>query len=99
MPAPAPAAPAAPLTVSIAVACPRMVQPQMPQRAVAEEISGSVTARATIRNGKVVAVDILRASPRGVFEGAVRNAMLQYQCQSTGAQDVQAVQDFTFKND
>lgn len=98
MPAPV-AAPAAPVTMSIAVACPRMVQPQMPQRAVAEEISGSVTARATIRNGKVVAVDILKSSPKGVFEAAVRNAMLQYQCQSTGAQDVHAVQDFAFKND
>lgn len=98
MQAPAPA-PATPEMVSIAVACPRMVQPQMPARAANEGISGGVTARATIRNGKVVAVDILKSTPRGVFDGAVRTAMLQYQCQSTGAHDVQAVQEFTFKND
>ena len=94
-----PAAPPKPAIVSMAVVCPKMVAPLMPGRAVSEEINGSVTARATIRNGKVVAVDILKAQPRGLFEAAVRTAMLQYQCQGTGEQDVQAIQDFTFKND
>lgn len=98
-PTPPPAAPVRPVVVPISVACPRMVTPQMPARAVSGEINGSVSARATIRGGKVVAVDILKSQPRGVFEAAVRTAMLQYQCQATGEQEVQAVQDFTFRND
>ncbi|HUG25232.1 energy transducer TonB [Piscinibacter sp.] len=98
-PTPAPAAPARPEIVSISVACPRMVAPRMPARAVNDGINGSITARATIRGAKVVAVDILKSQPRGVFDAAVRTAMLQYQCQATGDQKVQAVQDFTFRND
>ena len=53
-------------------------------------------ARATIRGGKVVGVDIVSATPRGVFEAAVRSAMLQYGCQAGGDQDVIAEQEFKF---
>ena len=92
-------APHTPMVVSIAVACPRMVAPRMPAKASSEGINGSVSARATVRAGKVVNVEILKSQPRGMFDAAVRTAMSLYECQSTGDLEVQAVQDFTFKND
>ena len=95
----APTVAAPPVVVAIGVACPTMVAPVMPERAVRDEIAGSVSARATVRGGKVVAVEILKSQPRGVFDGAVRTAMLQYRCQSTGDQTVQAVQEFVFRNE
>lgn len=98
-PAPPPAAPVPrPSALSIGVACTTQVQPIMPRRALREGISGSVRARATIKGGKVVAVEILSSQPRGVFDSAVRNAMLQYVCQ-TGEDEVAAEQAFDFKLD
>ncbi len=58
---------------------------------------GSVRARATIRGGKVINVEILSSSPRGLFDSAVRNAMMQYGCQNNGDQETQADQEFVFK--
>lgn len=92
------ATPPKPTLVAIGVACPKMVAPKMPAKAAAEEISGAVTARITVRAGKVAAVEIIKSQPRGVFDAAVRAAVMQYQCQSTSDQDVQAVQEFAFKN-
>jgi len=92
----APPAPPAPKVQAIGVVCPTQVQPLMPRRALQEGINGLVRARATIRGGKVVSVDIVSATPRGVFEAAVRNAMLQYGCQAGGDQDVIAEQEFKF---
>ena len=54
-------------------------------------------AQATIKGGKVIAVDIISATPRGVYESAVRTAMMQYGCHTTGDGEVKAVQDFDFK--
>ena len=68
----------------------------MPPKAIREGITGSVRARATIKNGKVIAVDIMSSQPRGVFDSAVRNAMMQYACQS-GEEQIQAEQTFDFK--
>ena len=96
-PAP-PAPPAKPAVVSIGVACARMVQPSMPVKAVREGLSGTVQARATIKGGKVISVEILSARPRGVFESAVRTAMMQYGCQ-TGDEEIKADQTFDFKLD
>jgi len=96
-PAPAPPAPARPVPVTIGVACPTQVQPKMPTRAIREGIGGSVTAQATIKNGKVIAVEILSSTPRGVFDSAVRAAMSQYGCPSVGGDEVKAVQSFDFK--
>jgi len=99
--APAPpvsASPPKPSLVAIGVACPKMVAPKMPAKAAAEEINGAVTARITVRGGKVAAVEIVKSQPRGVFDAAVRAAVMQYQCQSTSDQEVQAVQEFAFKN-
>lgn len=95
---PVAATPSKPALVAIGVACPTMVAPKMPAKAAAEEISGAVTARITVRGGKVAAVEIIKSQPRGVFDAAVRTAVMQYQCQSTSDQEVQAVQEFAFKN-
>jgi periplasmic protein TonB len=71
----------------------------MPPRAVEEGISGTVKARITIRNSKVINVDIVSAKPRGVFDAAVKAAMMKYSCQTEGDQTVTAEQDFQFKLD
>ena len=89
-------APPRPATMSIGVACTRQVQPSMPVKAIREGITGTVKARATIKGGKVIAVEILHSSPRGVFDAAVRTAMMQYGCQS-GDEEIKAEQTFDFK--
>lgn len=93
----APAPPPKPVIAAISVACQKTVAPVMPARAVEEGINGAVKARITIRNSKVVAVDIVSAKPRGVFDAAVRTAMMRYSCQTEGDQVVIAEQDFQFK--
>jgi periplasmic protein TonB len=100
-PAPVVAAPPPPKQVvaSIGVACQKLVAPVMPTRAVDEGINGAVKARITIRNSKVINVDIISARPRGVFEAAVRTAMMKYSCQTEGDQIVTAEQEFQFKLD
>jgi len=90
-----PAPPAGP--VAIRLVCPTMVQPAMPRKALQEGISGAVTARARIKGGRVIAVEILKSQPRGLFDSAVRSAMSQYQCNSSGDQEVVAIQEFDFK--
>ncbi len=82
--------------VSIGIACPIQTQPEMPEIAESEGITGSVTARATISHGKVVQVDIIRSNPKGIFDQAVRQAMLHYQCKSNAEGDVVADQTFRF---
>jgi len=95
--APAPPAPAAPKAMAIGLACPTMVPPAMPVKAQRESISGVVRARATIKGGKVIAVEILSSPARGVFDAAVRNAMMQYGCSGAGDEEVKAEQEFVFK--
>ena len=51
---------------------------------------------ATVRGGKVVNVDVLSSSPRGVFDGVVRAAVQQYGCVSAG-EGVTQVADQTFE--
>ena len=80
------------------MACATQIGPIMPRRALREGINGSVRARATIKGGKVIAVEILSSQPKGVFDSAVRNAMLQYGCQ-TGEDEVAVEQAFDFKLD
>lgn len=102
-PAPPPVAvappPPKPVVASIGVACQKLVAPVMPSRAVEEGINGTVKARITIRNSKVINVDIVSAKPRGVFDAAVKTAMMKYSCQTDGDQTVTAEQDFQFKLD
>lgn len=82
--------------VAIGLVCPVQSKPEMPKRAEAEGISGSVIARATISAGKVVHVEIVRSRPPGVFDEVVRRAMSQYQCDSNAAGTVVAEQSFNF---
>ena len=90
-PAPAPAGP-----VAIGVVCPTQVKPEIPRKALQEGVSGVVKAQAVIHNGQVKEVTIL-SGPR-IFHNAVRAAMMQYKCQSSGT-DVVATQEFDFKVD
>ncbi|HEX7385635.1 MAG TPA: energy transducer TonB, partial [Burkholderiaceae bacterium] len=90
-PAPAPAGP-----VAIGVVCPTQVKPEIPRKALQEGVSGVVKAQAVIHNGQVMEVTIL-SGPR-IFHNAVRAAMMQYKCQSSGT-DVVATQEFDFKVD
>ena len=90
-------APPPPQPLSIGVACPTQVAPVLPRRAQQEGIAGQVRAQVTIRGGKVVDVQILSSKPRGLFDAAVRTAMLQYGCQTTGADEIVAVQTFEFR--
>ena len=95
--APAPPAPR-PATMAIGLACATQVQPVMPPKAIREGLTGSVRARATIKGGKVVGVEIISSSPRGVFDNAVRSAMMQYSCQAS-EDEIKADQVFDFKLD
>lgn len=90
----APAAPAGPSRQEISVACPTQVKPEMPRQALREGTSGTVRAQAVIRDGKVVSVEV-QSGPR-VFHAAVREAMMQYRCVSSGG-DIVATQEFNFK--
>ncbi len=95
-PTPAPPAPKA-AVMSIGVACATQVQPAMPAKAQREGVSGVVKARATIRGGKVVSVEIISTPVRGMFDAAVRTAMMQYGCSAAGDEEVKAEQEFVFK--
>ena len=95
--APAPAPAPRPASVNIGVVCPTQPKPVLPRKALADGISGEVTARATIKGGMVINVDIISARPRGVFDAAVRAAMLQYSCQTSGDEVLYADQLFDFK--
>ncbi len=94
-PPPPPAAPPAPTgRQEISVACPTQVKPEIPRKALRDGISGVVRAQATIRDGRVVNVEIL--SGPSVFRDAVRDAMMQYKCISSGGEII-ATQEFAFK--
>jgi protein TonB len=95
---PAPAAPArAPAApVAMTLACPVQGSPEMPAKALAMGITGSVRARARIQAGRVVSVEIIKASPPGVFDAAVKNAMMRYRCENNSNDIVVADQTFNF---
>lgn len=91
---PAPPAPPAPKSVSIGVACPTQVKPEMPPRAEADEVYGVVKVSLTIRGGRVVKTDFIRVPRRGYFEAAVRAATAQYVCTGGDFEGVTAEFDF-----
>ncbi len=93
---PAPPAPK-PAVVAIGVVCQDMPAPVMPRKALQENINGSVRARATIKGGKVIKVEIVSSRPSGLFDAAVRTAMQKYSCQSRGDEEIVAEQAFDFK--
>lgn len=92
--APPPPPVAQPVAVNIGVACPTRALPKLSPKQ--EGVPGTVRARLTIKGGKVTAVDILSSTPKGLFDAAVRSAVLQYGCQSNGDQVVVAEQTFSF---
>lgn len=60
----------------------RQVQPQLPRRLVAKQVEGEVVAEALINaQGRVERVRIKRASPPGVFDQLVEQALRQWQFQ------------------
>lgn len=91
----APPAPPAPTRQDIAVACPKQARPAIPERALDEGISGTVRAEVKIRGTRVVEVRIV-SGPK-IFHAAVRAALAQYQCQTSGGEEILASQDFEFK--
>jgi protein TonB len=95
-PPPPPAPPAVQRGGDIGVVCPTQVKPEIPRKALQEGTSGVVKARVLVSNGVVKDVTIL-SGPR-VFHAAVRAAVMQYKCQSSGG-DVIAEQEFEFKID
>ena len=92
----APAPPPRPAVQTMGLACPTQVPPVMPAKAIRDGLTGQVRAQATIKGGKVVSVEILYSQPRGVFDAAVRSAMMQYVCQA-GEEEIKAQQTFDFK--
>jgi len=72
--------------------CPVQVPPELPPQTANLE-QRTVIARGTIKDGKVVDVNIL--SGEGPFHPAVRNAMLQYKCISTPV-ETSITQQFRF---
>jgi protein TonB len=102
-PPPVPEAPPAPKPappVAAGIVCSRMPPPQAPN--VAVEVKGSLFVIATLKNGRVVQVDIERNTLKGVsdrrtlkaFVGAVETAMKDgYVCVGDG---VQIRQEFFF---
>jgi protein TonB len=83
-----------PTPADIRVACPYMVKPDMPRKALMDGTTGIVRATVIIRNGAVK--DVTNLTGPKVFYAAVRAAMLQYRCEAN-AGDVVASQEFNFK--
>jgi outer membrane biosynthesis protein TonB len=83
---------------SSVVDCQYMPEPEMPERARLENLSGIVRAEGTLRNGKVISVEILSSQPLRVFDAAVRMAMLRYSgCTGVNGADITAQRTFEFK--
>jgi protein TonB len=93
-PPPPPAPVVQPAAVNIGVACPTRALPKL--TAKQEGVQGTVRARLTIKGGRVINVDILSSTPKGLFDSAVRSAVMQYGCQTDGDQTVVAEQTFSF---
>lgn len=93
-PAPAPVAAAAARGDEISVACPSQVKPEIPREALQHGMSGVVKARIVVNAGVVRSITIV-SGPRE-FHSAVRAAIRQYKCISSGG-DVVAEQEFSFK--
>jgi protein TonB len=92
---PPPAAVAAPVgRQDIAIACPTQVKPEIPKQAIRDGISGTVKVQATIRDGRVVSVEML-SGPR-VYYTPVREAMSRYRCVAAGG-EILATQEFVFQ--
>jgi protein TonB len=96
-PTPAAAPVRAPASVAMTLACPVQAAPEMPAKALAAGIEGRVVARAKIKSGKVISVEILTSEPPWIFDAAVRSAMMRYQCEDNSNEVVVADQTFNFR--
>jgi protein TonB len=83
-----------PKRVAIQLACPTMVAPLMPKKALQDGTTGTVKAQIHIKYGVIQSIEIM-SGPR-VFHAPVKVAMMQYKCVTDGA-DVIATQEFNFK--
>jgi protein TonB len=90
----APPTPAVPEKVSAALICPNQVPPEIPRKALLDNIQGLVQAQAVVLDGHIKDVRIL-SGPR-VFHEAVKAAMQQYKC-SVHPSPVVAMQSFNFR--
>ena len=98
-PAQAPATAAAPLRGDARTVCPVQVEPKWPDAVYTEALGdeAEVKTLARVRDGRVVSVDIL-SGPR-VLHRAVREAMLQYRCQTLPGVTHEITQDFRFRQE
>lgn len=76
------------------VKCSTMAAPVMPKAAADNKIEGQVKARARIKDGAVI--DVVIVSGPQIFHEAVREAMLQYKCDSDSI-EAHATQVFNFR--
>ena len=75
----------------------KKVNPEYPAEAEAQHIEGRVRVRLTVEvNGRVSEAKILAADPPGVFDSAVRQAVVQYVFKRSGS-SYQADQEIIFK--
>jgi protein TonB len=88
--------PAPVVTQAASVVCPYQAKPAWPRFAIQNGITGTVKVKATVRAGKVIAVQVLSSSPPSVFEAVARQAMLQFRCESPPGIDTLVEQDFNF---
>jgi protein TonB len=91
---PSPVVAVVPAKMEAALICPGQVRPEIPRKALIDNIQGLVKAQAVVEGGHVKEVNIL-SGPR-IFHDAVRTAMLQYQC-ATRSTTVVAMQEFNFR--
>ena len=92
-------APSAPVPGDARTVCPVQLAPRWPDAVYAEGLNdeAQVQALAQVRNGRVVSVEIL-SGPR-VLHRAVREAMLQYRCQTPPGETLEITQIFTFRQE
>jgi periplasmic protein TonB len=99
VPAQAPATAAAPLRGDARTVCPVQVEPKWPETVYTEALGDEAVVKtlARVRDGRVVSVDIL-SGPR-MLHRAVREAMLQYRCQTLPGVTHEITQDFRFRQE
>ena len=77
------------------VYCPVQVGPEVPQRAIKEGIVGLVKVKLTVTNEEVQKVEFLSGPP--VYFPAVRQAISQYRCTTSGSGSATVTQEFDFR--
>lgn len=68
----------------------------MPCKEQNEAIADLVIAQATISDTKIVKIEILKSKPAGIFDDAVRDAIMQYRRQISDGGERMIRQKFEF---